>query len=279
MNDEPELIPRVLAGGLHNPAGVAFDPDGHLWCAQSRDVLTRIDASTGELTHFDVGGSPRGIAIDAYGRVWFADADANAVRRLDPANEKSTTLVDSVYDEPLAGPVEIAFDARGNLLIACRGDGLDGGSICCLEPGGTIEMIANELSFPSSLVLLHGGETLVVAEAGQRRLWRGDWDESQCVWADDAVWSPHLPGEPRGAMALAADGRLYVPLAGVGVVALNADGLIAEKFPLDGRDPRACVFDPNGLFGLVIATDDEMISIPGLGLGVRPFDAGAAWPL
>lgn len=284
--NEPEIVPRVLASGLRFPEGPAFDPDGNLWCVELLGgTLVRIDVQTLDLTRIDVGGRPNGIAIDAYGRVWFCDSGENAIRRYDPQEKRCLTIADRVYDEPLYGPNDLAFDAAGNLVFTCPGRWREAkdGYVCCLSPDGSIDQIANELRYPNGVALAHGGQTLYIAESWGRKIWRGEWDSENCTWTDDVEWSKDLcdtPG-PDG-MALGADGRVYVALHGSGrVVALSADGYVVESIPTPGSGPTNVAFDPNGQLGLVIteAQRGEVLSLPGIGLGVPLFNAGTAWAL
>ncbi len=274
--NEPELTPRVIAEGLDRPNGPAFDPDGHLWCSVAGG-LVRVDTATHERTRIDTGGAPAGIAIDAYGRIWFADSGQNAIRRYDPDDRKLVTIVEHVDGEPLNKPNDLAFDARGNLLFTCAE------YVCCLQPDDTIEQVANELHRPSGLAVLHGGETLILAEAGRQRLWRGEWDDDRCVWTHEVTWSQNVMGDPGpGGMAMSIDGRMYVAVYGSQrIMALNADGLIVETFDLPGNNPTNCAFDPYGRLGLVVseAEKGQLLSIPGLGPGVQLFDGGSAWAL
>ncbi len=283
---EPEITPQVIASGLRFPEGPAFDPDGHLWCVELQGgSLVRIDAESKELTRIDVGGAPNGIAIDAYGRIWFADAKQCAIRRYDPEDKRCVTVVDQVYREPLNRPNDLAFDAKGNLVFTCPGAWADrpDGYVCCLSPDGSIEQIANELRYPNGLAFIHGGQTLLIAESFGKRIWRGEWSDENCIWSDDVEWAKDLtdiPG-PDG-MTMGMDGRLYVALHGSKrIVAISADGYIVESIETPGKSPTNVAFDPAGQLGLVIAEAEngQLLSLPGLGLGIPPFSPGAEWAL
>ena len=83
----PDAVLSANGGSLHNPAGLAFDAAGNLWVANlgNRTVvafspaqLTATGAPVPRITLFPTSDSlesPTGLAFDAAGSLWVADAD------------------------------------------------------------------------------------------------------------------------------------------------------------------------------------------------------------
>ena len=81
-------------GGLNDefssPEGVAVDPSGNVWVADtSNDRITKFDASGNVLFNFGSVGSgpgqfsnPHGISVDVQGNIWVADTSNNRVQKL-----------------------------------------------------------------------------------------------------------------------------------------------------------------------------------------------------
>jgi sugar lactone lactonase YvrE len=132
----------------HEPMGsVAIDPSGNLIISDSGNhAVRRVAASTGIITTiagtglagFSGDGStatnaqlddPQGIALDAAGNIYIADAGNNVVRRIEASTGIITTFAGSqgcayngdggpATSAQLCFPGGIAFDAAGDLYIA-----------------------------------------------------------------------------------------------------------------------------------------------------------------
>jgi sugar lactone lactonase YvrE len=124
---------------FREPSGITIDTVGNLYVADSvnnriRKITPAGKVSTiagGERGFADgIGGdasfySPTGIAIDAVGNLYVADAGNNRIRKVTPAGEVSTlaggkrgfTNGFGSYAR-FNGPVDIAIDAAGNLYVA-----------------------------------------------------------------------------------------------------------------------------------------------------------------
>ncbi|MFH1724591.1 MAG: SMP-30/gluconolactonase/LRE family protein, partial [Elusimicrobiota bacterium] len=133
------------AGGapdqLSGPWGVAVDPDGNLWVADTgnyRVVRFKAPLSTGMSADVIIGGygttastlySPRGLAFDSEGNLWVAENDNRRVMRFSPpfASGMSADLVigqdnftSSVADTKASRfryPRDVGFDAQGSLWV------------------------------------------------------------------------------------------------------------------------------------------------------------------
>ncbi len=259
---------QVLARDLKFPEGPAFAPDGSLWTVELQGgCLVRL--MDGQLFRHHVSGSPNGIAIDEQGRIWFCDAEKNAIRRFDPLTQQVEKIIGEVDGEELNKPNDLAFDADGNLVFTCPGNSRQdpSGYVCVLEKNGKVKKITTDKYFPNGLAFSADGKTLVIAETYRNRLWKGKWNASKCEWVQSAVWcdteTVNGPGGPDG-MAFAENGDLYVAVYGTAsVCVVSPNGTIIEKIRLQSKNPTNCSFDPSGKLGLVIteAEKGQILSI------------------
>jgi len=137
----------AVTASLLMPGDVAVDQSGDLFIADtSNQRIRRVDAATGTIRSVAGNGheaftgdgglalstslaNPRGIAVDAAGNLFVADAGNDRVRRVDAVTQLITTVAGnglSGFDgdegpataASLSGPEDLALDANGNLLIA-----------------------------------------------------------------------------------------------------------------------------------------------------------------
>lgn len=276
MSPQPKASARLLAEGLRFPEGPAFAPDGSLWCVELKGGgLVRWH--DGEMRRVETGGAPNGAAVDGAGRIWFCDAEQNAVRRVNPLTGDIETVADQVSLRALNKPNDLAFDSAGHLIFTCPGDSrrAPSGYVCCLSRDGAVSVIADQLYFPNGLAFTADGRELVVAETYRQRLWRGAWDPTRRQWYESRVWAEGVQGAPGpDGMAFGADGRLYVAVYGSGQVTIfTPDGRQVDSRPLPGRNPTNCAFDPSGHLGLVVSEAEQgrLWSLPELGSGAPLF--------
>lgn len=131
------------------PTGLAFDSNGHLFIADSRNHrIRRIDSDSGIITTVAGNGkinyrgddkpaieaslnTPMSIAFDDEDNLFIADTNNHAIRRVDAYSGIITTIAGNgqrgfqgddgpARDARLNQPQKILFDLEGNLLIADR---------------------------------------------------------------------------------------------------------------------------------------------------------------
>jgi sugar lactone lactonase YvrE len=129
---------------LDNPEGVALDEFGNLYISDSNNQRIRKVGSNGIITTVAGNGinsyggdfgaatnaslsAPDGVAVDAFGHLFIADAGNSAIRQVD-SHGLITTVAGNGPDYPgdgesatnavLWGPCDVAVDSAGDLFIA-----------------------------------------------------------------------------------------------------------------------------------------------------------------
>ena len=138
-------------GSVNQPEGVAVDPLGNVYVADTLDHAVRKVTPDGVITTLAGNGNPgysgdggpasvahlnqpRGVAVDAEGNVYVADTGNAQVRKIDPLG--TITTVDT--GGALSDPRGIAVDRAGNLYIADTGNRL----VRRVSPGALVTTIA-----------------------------------------------------------------------------------------------------------------------------------------
>jgi len=141
----------AISASFNNPRGVAVDGSGNFFIADWGNFrIRRVDAATGIITTVagngtagfggDGGaatnasiGHSYGVAVDAAGNLYIADADNNRIRRVDMNTGIITTFAGNgtygfsgdggpATNASLAVPTGVAVDSSGNVLIADAGN-------------------------------------------------------------------------------------------------------------------------------------------------------------
>lgn len=240
---------QTLAEGLQFPEGPAFATDGGLWAVEMKaGALIRL--KNGEVSRFDVGGIPNGIAIDEKDNIIFCDSGQQSIRSFSPHTGQLFTIATHVIKERLSKPNDLVFDKIGNLVFTCPGDSRQEptGYACVLMKNGVIKKITNQKYFPNGLAFTGDGQYLVIAETYKHRLWKGKWNATTGEWTNEKIWcetgGPVGPGGPDG-MAFDRDGHLFVAVYGTGKLKIiNPEGEIIDELLLPGQNPTNCAFDP-----------------------------------
>jgi YD repeat-containing protein len=151
---------------LTHPESVLVDPAGNIYVSE-RTRIRRIDRATGRIATIagdpvqwgfrgDGGPAtqarldgPRGLAMDSFGNLYFADVYNHRVRRIDTAGIITTvagTGVSGYNGDGIAAtaarlsfPWDLAFDLQGNLYIA----DFDNNRVRKVTPSGTIDTVTS----------------------------------------------------------------------------------------------------------------------------------------
>ena len=198
-------------GGLDNPVGITFGPDGELYVASGEtDQVLRYDGTTGAFRDvFASGGgldAPRQVNFGPDGALYVASGATNTVLRYDGTSGAFLGLAAS--GAGLNGPTSFTFgpgaSALGDLYVGSvltnrvkRFDGVSGASLG--------NFVTTNLHGPHDVAFGPDG-LLYVSNAFEPRVRR--YDGVNGAFVDSFVFDPALSG----ALGLAWDdrGRLYV---------------------------------------------------------------------
>jgi sugar lactone lactonase YvrE len=192
---------------LGHPTGIAFDLAGNLLIAETwGERIRRVERTTGIIRTIAGGGTddrdgvpatsarlyaPYGVAVDRSGHVFYADANANVVRRIDASTGLVATVAGTVggvfhggdggpaTSATMTNPTDVVVDAAGNFFIAVPDDGrvrrVDGTTgIISTYAGGGLSLgdggpaTQAYLESPTGLALDAGGNLFIADGWGDR---------------------------------------------------------------------------------------------------------------
>ena len=191
---------------LGYPQGVAVDAASNIYVADTYNHrIRRIDGSTGEITTFAGSGPvseygagraggfegdggpavnarlsyPKGVAVDAAGNVYVADAGNSRIRKIEASSGVISTLAGGVATHlwdggpatlaNLRSPEGIAVDESGNVYVADTYNH----RIRKIDGSGTINTLA-QLRLVRDLAVSAAGDVYAVAGFRDRVIWRVD---------------------------------------------------------------------------------------------------------
>jgi sugar lactone lactonase YvrE len=273
------LYPNDLAGSadgpleqarFRSPFGLAVNSDGDLYVSDTgnhtirritvQGVVTTIAGKAGQMGYADGAGVdarfsyPEGIAVDAAGTLFVADAFNHVIRKISPAGVVSTLAGTPGVMGSTDGNTSIALFSYPGLLVIDAGGNLyvgESGSnrIRKITPGGVVSTLVNLQVDARSIVPEPGGNLIVTT--GDNQLLRvfpnGQWQ----------VFGRRI-SQP-SAVALTPDGDLFVADGGLKLVVLSPLGdvfFVAGRDDVHGRtDGTGADARFGGIKDMVIAAD------------------------
>jgi gluconolactonase len=258
---------RPLAQGLEFPEGPVALADGSVLLVEiAAGAIACISTDGTKTTVARPGGGPNGAAIGPDGKCyvcnnggfeWLAegvhrrpigqarDYAGGRIERIDLETGAVECLYRAAGDEPLKGPNDLVFDAKGGFYFTdlgkVRARDMDRGAVYYAKADGSfITEVAFPLVTPNGIGLSPDGKTLYVAETEAARLWAFDIVEPGVVRKEP--WpSPHggrlvagVGGYQRfDSLALDAEGRICVAtLINGGITVISPDGRHVEHHPM-----------------------------------------------
>lgn len=171
-----------LGNDLARPESVLAEPDGVLWCSDTRGAVTRIDPDGRQTLLGAQGHEPNGLAMSADRQtIYIANIGDGRVYRMNRAGQEQV-LLESVGAQSSLGAVNFVFiDRRDRLWVSVSSRELpwwpavqqarpDGYLMRIDEKGAQI--VADGLYFPNEVRMNHDESYLYVAETMQRRIVR-----------------------------------------------------------------------------------------------------------
>ena len=246
---------RVLGQqALAQPAGVAVDPDGHVWVADTGHGRVAEFSSAGRM--LAVFGQnldrPAGVAIDAAGHVWVADTGHGRVVEFSAAGRVLAAFgAAGSGRERLNQPVALAVTPSGDVWVADQGnsrvvefsaDGRYRVSFAVPTPAGVGLDTRGEVWVSSPAYALTGGNSVREFSPAGHQL--RSFGTTQAGYGD--------LGNP-GGLAVGPDGRIYVAQPDYGLVSVfSPAGRFYTEFGLQA-DPGRGAEDLEFPQGLAIA--------------------------
>ena len=258
---------REITNGLKFPEGPIAMPDGSVILVEiERQTLTRVHPDGRQEIIAQMAGGPNGAAMGPDGKVYVCnnggfdwDSDdgvrhptaqasdyvTGRIERVDIATGETETLYTECDGEPLHGPNDIVFDAKGNFWFTDLGKSrefdMDRGSVFYARSDGSmIVRAAHPLMTPNGIGLSPDDNRLYAAETDPRRLIA--WDIIGEGKLDTKPWPAISWGElimaPEGAkrfdsLALEANGNICVAtLLTGGITVASPEGGVVEFIPL-----------------------------------------------
>jgi gluconolactonase len=249
------------------PEGPICLPDGSMYVTEmSAGTLqvTRLSRDGGRKVIKRTGGRPNGLAVDGNGNLWVAEAGLHAVLCID-VQGCELVRIDHDGEQPFRLPNDLCFGKNGLLYLTDSGlaaeDFLDGqnfaenyrklpwdGRVYELDPvkGKVLRILDRSILFTNGIAF--GPDEVLYANAS----FTGDIYRYDVFGTDKPkrevfgnVLQPFEGDDFRGpdGMCWGDDGRLYCTVYGQrNVTVLNKDGSLAERLPLDGKNPTNCAF-------------------------------------
>lgn len=215
---------EVLADGLNHPEGVAWNPvDGHVYAGGEAGEFYRVSLE-GDVEELGAtGGSMLGIAVDGRGRVYACDDGNGEIACIDPTTGAIETFARGVGGVELDEPNVAAFGPDGSLYVTCSGE--ERPEIVRIREGATERWCDELVDYPNGMVVLPGGDAMLVMESHAQRIARLPIEPDGTPGR--AATFAELPDTDADGLALDAAGHVWATL-------YRPDGLV--RFDPDGRE-------------------------------------------
>ncbi len=215
---------------FNNPSGVALDAAGNIYVADFGNNLIREITPAGQVSTFAGNGSqgridgtgnlaafdePAGIAADASGNLFVADAGSDIIRKITSGAAVTTIAgVDSAsfangpaLSSAFFHPVGVAVDAADNVYIADAGNDL----VRVLTAGGTVSTLAGIINTGASTTISPFNNPTGLAVDGSGNVYVADYLNNNILLVNKAGTvstyagpdSIYMPGAANGPVASA----------------------------------------------------------------------------
>ncbi|WP_439813946.1 SMP-30/gluconolactonase/LRE family protein [Zavarzinia sp. CC-PAN008] len=214
----------------------------------------------------DVPGKPSGIGFGADGSALIVSMDDRTLMRLVDGRLTRVADLSSFVRAPIN---DLVMDISGRAYIGNFGfDYLKeepvGTDLLLVHPDGKVEVVAGDLLFPNGMVMMNGGQQIVVAESFGRRLTAFSVDEAGHL-SDRRVFADLGDGTPDG-ICLDTDGGIWVSLYGSDAfVRVVEGGAVTHRVETPGRRAVACQLggaDGHTLFCLTYSGPEDHSQAP-----------------
>lgn len=228
-NTRLERFDAMSLAGLTGPEAVVSDVAGNLYAGTHEGWIVRWLIGQNEAEPWvEVGGRPLGLAFDAAGNLWVANA-YKGLQKITPARKVSLELSE-FEGQPLAYPDDLVIsqsakiyfsDASTKFAARDWGGTLPASLLELLEhhkygriieydlTNKTSRIVVGDLSFANGVAIDPAGRFLLIAETGEYRVWK-HWLTGPNVGENEVIID-NLPGFPDN-IHLGRNGRYWVGL-------------------------------------------------------------------
>ena len=263
----PEGAPIVFpyASGFNDPDGLAVDAAGDLYVADAGNNTVREVTAAGTVIIFSGFNAPAGMTFDSAGNLFVADSGDDEVREITPAGTVS------IFATGFNDPTALAFDSSGNLYVANRANG----TVDVVTLAGKVSPFA--FGFDGASGLAFDAGNLYVADSGDGKV-------SQVTPAGQVSTYASGFSSPEG-LAFDAAGNLYVANELSNTVSEVTPAGVVSTFAAGLDSPTGVAFDSTG--NLYVANEGsntvsevaEGLSVPFALVGELPATGITASPL
>ncbi|MFT6005806.1 MAG: sugar lactone lactonase YvrE [Pseudoalteromonas tetraodonis] len=229
VNDKLENFQRIEVAGLHGPEAAVASANGDLYATTHEGWIVRwVNGSGNAEKWVNLGGRPLGLAFDAQGNLWVANAYLG-LQKISPqklvtteVTEVAGVAVRYADDLDIAPNGKILFSDASTKFAAEDWQSTLGASLLDLMEHGLhgriieydpatkqSKVVMDQLSFANGVAIDPAGEFALIAETGAYRVWK--YWLSGSKEGQSEVLIDNLPGFPDN-VHNGQDGRYWVGL-------------------------------------------------------------------
>jgi sugar lactone lactonase YvrE len=188
--------------------------DGQLYFSDMHGhAVFRWNATDGVTKIVDVPTRPSGLGWDNAGRMLIVSMEDRSLLRLDGG---SLAKIADLSGIATFDTNDMVVDAHGGAYIGNFGSPLEGdepmspvpAKLVYVDPGGNVQVVAEDLLFPNGTVITPDGKTLIIGETMATRLTAFDIAPDGML-SNRRVWA-ELPGRAPDGCCLDAEGAVWV---------------------------------------------------------------------
>jgi len=250
----------TLGSGFRSPDGVAVDAAGNVYVADAGNNAVKKIAPDGTITTLGSGFTqPGGVAVDAAGNVYVADAGNMAVKKIAP--DGTITTLGSGF----LNPTYVALDAAGNIYVA---DTYNSAVKKIASNGVTVTTLGSGFSIPHGVAVDAVGN-VYVADAANHAVKK--------IATDGVTVSTLATGfSDLGGVAVDAAGNVYVTDWGNNAVNKIAPNGTIDTLGSGFNQPAAVAVDAAG--NVYVVGGIAVQKIAGAGGPVSSYSISPALP-
>ncbi|MCC6365047.1 MAG: hypothetical protein IT165_16145 [Bryobacterales bacterium] len=265
----------LLSGIALSPSGEIFFCEAN----PAGDARLRRISSDGTVTTLAGGFLfPGGLALDPSGNLFLADTGHHTIRKLSPDGKLATIAgagtpgfsgdLGPAAESQLASPRDVALDAQGNLYIADTANR----RVRRVTKDGIIDTLFPQLGPPQALAVDPSGNVFI-AYPQQMNIWAPGYTSIGAPVAGDQVRRSR-PGIPAtdfllldpSSVAAKSTGSLYITQPNANQVQIVRPDGILETLPLNGlNQPTAVTVDAQDRVLLTDTLNNRILEIPSEG--------------